>query len=69
MLDHGSPRRSPLRLILAAGLILVGLIFIGQGLGILTTARSVMVGDPKWAVIGAACVGVGIVLVVRARRA
>ena len=69
MADLGSPRRSPLRRVLAGALILAGLIFIGQGLGILTAARSVMVGDPKWAVIGAICVVVGAGLWVRARRA
>ncbi len=69
MIDQGSPRRSPLRLVLAAALILTGLIFIGQGLGILTAGRSVMIGDPKWAVIGAVCVVVGIVMALRTRRA
>ncbi len=69
MADLGSPDRSPFRRVLAGALIVAGLIFIGQGLGILTAARSVMVGDPRWAVIGAACVVVGVGLWVRARGA
>ncbi len=60
--------RSPLRLVLAAGIVLAGLVFVLQGLGILTTARSFMVGDPTWAAIGATLVVVGAVLGWRAAR-
>ena len=55
MTAPAGPRRSPLGLVLAVALVLSGLIFMGQGLGILTAGRSVMIGDPKWAVIGAGC--------------
>ena len=69
MVAEGPSRRSPFRRVVAGALILAGLIFAGQGLGILTEARSPMVGDPRWAVIGAICVVVGVALWVRARRA
>jgi hypothetical protein len=55
-----------LRLALAAAMVLAGLVWIGQGLGILTAGRSFMIGDPTWAVIGTAFVIVGVVLAVRA---
>jgi hypothetical protein len=61
-------RRSSLRLALAAAMVLAGLVWIGQGLGILTAGRSFMIGDPTWAVIGAAFVAVGVASVVRERR-
>jgi hypothetical protein len=59
---HPSPRRSPLRLVLAAGIVLMGAVWILQGLGILTAGRSFMIGDPTWVVIGAAFVGLGLAL-------
>ncbi len=68
MNDPGTPRRSPLRLILAVGLIVAGAVWILQGLGILTVGRSFMVGDPTWTVIGALFVVLGVVLAVRRRR-
>jgi hypothetical protein len=43
-------------------LVLAGLIWIGQGLGIITYARSFMVGDPTWVLIGAAFVAAGAIL-------
>lgn len=61
-------RRSPLRRVLAAAVFLTGLVWILQGLGILTAGRSFMIGDPTWVVIGAAFVVLGVVLGVRARR-
>ena len=42
--------------------VLAGLVWIGQGLGILTAGRSFMIGDPTWAVIGAAFVLLGAIL-------
>jgi hypothetical protein len=64
----GSVPASPLRLALGAALALAGLVWIGQGLGILTAGGSFMIGDPKWAAIGAACVVIGIVVARRQRR-
>jgi len=61
------PRRSPLPLVLAVALVLAGLTFTGQGLGILTAGNSPMIGDPKWAVIGTTLVAVGVVLALRGR--
>jgi hypothetical protein len=53
-------RRWPV--LIGAGLaVLVGLIFIGQGLGLLQ-GRSFMVGDRSWALIGAVLVVGGAVL-------
>jgi len=51
---------------IAAGLlIVVGAIFVGQGLGILR-GSSFMVGDPRWAVIGAVLIVLGALLAWRA---
>ena len=63
-----APRRSPLRLVLAIGMILAGTVWILQGLGILTAGGSFMIGDRTWTVIGAAFVVLGVVIAVRARR-
>ncbi len=49
------------RTILAIILIALGLVWVGQGTGLLA-GRSFMVGDPRWTVIGAACVVVGAAL-------
>lgn len=59
------------RTILAIILVATGLVWIGQGTGVLQ-GRSFMVGDPLWAIIGAACLVVGVavgVAEVRRRRA
>jgi di/tricarboxylate transporter len=55
------------RLTLAILVAAVGLVFIGQGLGLIRN-RSFMVDDPTWAVIGAAMVLVGGALAWRAYR-
>ena len=60
--------RSPLRLLVAGALGLAGLGWLLQGLGILTSVRSFMVGDPMWAVIGGACVVAGGALGIRELR-
>ncbi|MES2210225.1 MAG: hypothetical protein V4515_08575 [Chloroflexota bacterium] len=62
------PPRSPLRLVLAIAVGLTGLVWMLQGLGILTAGRSFMIGDPGWAAIGAVFIVLGVVLGVRARR-
>ena len=61
-------RRSPLRLTIAIAMVLTGLVWIGQGLGILTAGGSFMIGDPTWAAIGAVFVILGIVVAWRAPR-
>jgi hypothetical protein len=53
-------------LVVAFVLVAVGLIWIGQGLGLLR-GGSFMVGDARWAILGTASVAAGFVLVVRAR--
>jgi hypothetical protein len=55
------------RLITGALLVLVGAVWIGQGLGLLR-GSSFMVDDIRWAIAGVAAVLVGIALVVSARR-
>ena len=57
------------RISVAIGLIVVGLVWIGQGTNLLP-GSSFMVGDPRWAAIGMTMVAVGVVLglsVLRAR--
>lgn len=53
----------PPRLILTVVLALVGLVWIGQGLGFI--GGSVMSGDPLWAVAGAVLVGLALVVGIR----
>ena len=55
------------REILLVLVVLTGLVFIGQGLGLLR-GRSFMVDDLRWAAIGLAIVVSGIVALVRGRR-
>jgi hypothetical protein len=55
---QGLTRTTLIALVTAVLMVLVGLIFIGQGLGIIT-GRSIMVGDRTWAVIGALLVLAG----------
>ena len=55
------------RLITGVLLLLVGSVWIGQGLGLLR-GSSFMVDDIRWAIAGVAAVLVGIALVVSARR-
>ena len=55
------------RLIAGLLLLLVGLVWVGQGLGLLR-GSSFMVDDTRWALAGAAAVVIGAVLLVGARR-
>ena len=58
------------RTILAIILVAIGLVWIGQGTGLLKSS-SFMVGDGRWALIGVACVLAGLALgwtQIRARR-
>jgi hypothetical protein len=48
-------------------LVLVGAVWVGQGLGLLR-GSSFMVDDIRWSVAGVVAVVVGIVLVVSSRR-
>ena len=52
-----------IRRAIAIVLILVGGIWFFQGVGVIE--GSFMTGEAVWAVIGASCVGVGVVLFVR----
>jgi uncharacterized membrane protein len=54
-------------LIGAGVLVVLGAVFVGQGLGALR-GSSFMVGDVRWAVIGAAMVVLGALLAWRASR-
>ena len=49
------------RWIIAAVCVLAGLVWIGQGTGIIK-GSGFMVGDPTWAIVGAALVVLGIVI-------
>lgn len=55
------------RLITAALLVVVGLVWIGQGLGVLR-GTSFMVDDTRWAVVGLVAVVVGLFLTLTANR-
>lgn len=54
------------RIIVAVGLVVVGFIWIGQGLGLLP-GTGFMVGDQRWALAGVAMIAIGMVLAVSAR--
>lgn len=56
----------PTRLVLALVFALVGIVWLGQGLGFI--AGSFMTGSPLWAVVGAGLLAVAILLVVMERR-
>jgi len=54
--------------VLAIGLMLVGLVWIGQGTGFLR-GSSFMVDDVRWAIAGVLCLGMsGGMLAIRGRR-
>ena len=54
------------RIIVAVALMMVGGIWIGQGLGFLD-GTSFMVGDQRWAIAGAVAVVVGLILAISVR--
>jgi hypothetical protein len=56
------------RLVAGILLMLVGLVWIGQGSGLLR-GSSFMVDDVRWAILGAMAILIGAVLVLSARRA
>lgn len=49
------------RWIVAIGLAVVGLVWIGQGVGLIR-GSSFMVGDPRWAIAGVVVVAGGLIL-------
>ena len=53
------PRRG--MVVVALGMVAVGLVWIGQGLGILR-GSGFMVDDVRWAIIGLALIAVGVVI-------
>jgi hypothetical protein len=55
------------RLIVALALIAVGLVWVGQGLGLLR-GSSFMIDDVRWAVVGTVLIVVGVAIIVSARR-
>ncbi len=55
------------RLIVALALGAVGLVWVGQGLGILR-GSSFMIDDVRWAIVGGTLIAIGVVLAVSARR-
>jgi hypothetical protein len=55
------------RVILALGLLAVGLVWIAQGTGLLP-GSGVMSGDLRWAAIGVVSAVVGVVILISARR-
>ena len=54
------------RLVVSLFLSLVGLVWIGQGLGLI--AGSVMTGSLFWAAVGLVLIGIAVAIVVRERR-
>jgi hypothetical protein len=56
----------PTRLVLAAVLALVGIIWLGQGLGFI--AGSFMTGSLFWAAVGAVLLGGAVIIVLMERR-
>ena len=54
------------RVVIAGLLLVVGLVWIGQGTGVLR-GNSFMVDDVRWAFIGAACVAAGLIMLALGR--
>jgi hypothetical protein len=56
-----------LRVVVGVVLVLIGAVWLVQGLGIVTTG-SFMDGKSIWAVIGGACFALGLITLSRSRR-
>jgi hypothetical protein len=56
-----------LRVVIGVVLVLIGAVWLVQGLGIVTTG-SFMDGQGVWALIGGVCVAVGLIALSRSRR-
>jgi len=54
------------RTITAGAIVAVGLVWVGQGLGLLR-GSSFMVGDARWAILGVGAVALGVALLVSDR--
>lgn len=54
------------RLVIGAALVIIGVVWIGQGIGVI--GGSFMTGEAVWAVIGAIALLFGVVLIRSARR-
>lgn len=54
--------RTPLLAVLGLVLIVIGVVWMGQGLNLIP--GSFMTGDPKWFVIGAICTLAGLLFIV-----
>jgi hypothetical protein len=59
----------PILTIIGAIALLIGLLWIGQGLGFIRwPSSSFMLGQQEWAIRGGALAVVGVILLLRARR-
>ena len=59
----------PILTVVGAVALLIGLLWIGQGLGVINWPRSsFMLGQQEWAIRGAALAVIGVVVLLRARR-
>ena len=56
----------PVRLVIALLVALVGLVWLGQGTGLI--AGSAMSGSPFWAIVGLVLLGVATAIIVRERQ-
>ena len=61
--------RAPIRIVVGVVAIAIGLLWIGQGTGLVTwPASSFMIGRGSWAWWGAALIGIGLMLLKMAAR-
>jgi hypothetical protein len=59
----------PILTLIGAVALLIGLLWIGQGLGFIRwPSESFMLGQQEWAIRGAALAVVGVILLLRSRR-
>ena len=59
----------PILTVIGAVALLIGLLWIGQGLGVINWPQSsFMLGRQEWAIRGAALAVIGVIVLLRARR-
>ncbi|MGN6270484.1 MAG: hypothetical protein ACTHM0_11405 [Sphingomonas sp.] len=59
----------PILTVIGAIALLIGLLWIGQGLGVVNwPSSSFMLGRQEWAIRGAALAVIGVIVLLRARR-